>query len=384
MATIDYGPQRGGLWTFVTLEQIRRHLFEQAQAWGISSTELKASSTIIAVMQQRLEIIRSITQIAEAPNHDLEVRLSDAVAMYRPVLLSSDLGQMIITELKQGNDRRAYQLAEVQPGSAKPLPVTNEKNGKTITAPKILASLDAVNKAISEALPASDELKREVKSALTLVDTIKAELTDLRTQSDAVLGESASALAEIKSQHVQREAEWEHVKAAYSAKLDLETTSDLWTKRATAHGKSRNTFGWILIAAGLLTPILTLLAAFSLFNTSGSFVGWDDGLAWQRTVFASAGTLLILTMSLWVTRIFVRLYMTEHHLHIDANARVALSQTYLALTSEGAAGSDDRKIVLAALFRPVNDGIVNDDALPLVSPAAIMSSYLSGDKPPQR
>jgi hypothetical protein len=95
-------------------------------------------------------------------------------------------------------------------------------------------------------------------------------------------------------------------------------------------------------------------------------------------LIATAATLLFLTMFLWALRIVVRMYMTEHHLAIDAKARATLVETYLSLTKEGGASDADRAIILASLFRPVTDGMVKEDAMPMLSPAAILSAAAAG------
>ncbi len=77
-------------------------------------------------------------------------------------------------------------------------------------------------------------------------------------------------------------------------------------------------------------------------------------------------------------KILVRLYTTEHHLSIDASSRSAMNDTYLGLIEAGAAGAEERAIVLGALFRPVQDGIVKDDGPPIISPAAMLSGTVLG------
>ena len=95
-------------------------------------------------------------------------------------------------------------------------------------------------------------------------------------------------------------------------------------------------------------------------------------------MFVTGSTLLYLTMFLWGMRVLVRMFMTEHHLSIDAQSRASMANTYLALIKEGSATEGERAIVLASLFRPVVDGIVKDDALPLISPATILSGQMMG------
>jgi len=99
----------------------------------------------------------------------------------------------------------------------------------------------------------------------------------------------------------------------------------------------------------------------------------------HELIFGAAATVLYLTLFLWTMRILVRMMMSEHHLGVDARGRESMAHTYLALLEDkGATSTEDRAIVLAALFRPITDGLVKDDALPLLSPAAFLSGSLAG------
>lgn len=57
-----------------------------------------------------------------------------------------------------------------------------------------------------------------------------------------------------------------------------------------------------------------------------------------------------------------------------------MAHTYLALIKDKAATDQDRAIILAALFAPVSDGIVSDDAMPILSPMALAAHSLTNPK----
>ena len=99
-------------------------------------------------------------------------------------------------------------------------------------------------------------------------------------------------------------------------------------------------------------------------------------------IFTGITTLAWLTMYLWAMRLLVRLYTTEHHLAIDASARGAMMEAYLGLIEADAANATDRPIVLQALFRPVQDGMVRDDGPPGITPAALLSALASSQGKP--
>jgi hypothetical protein len=77
---------------------------------------------------------------------------------------------------------------------------------------------------------------------------------------------------------------------------------------------------------------------------------------------AVLGFLFVLVV-LWIGRLLLRFLISERHLAIDAEERVTMVMTYLALTKEGSLDQGDRGIVLASLFRSGTDGIVKDDGI---------------------
>ncbi|WP_420897430.1 DUF6161 domain-containing protein [Altericroceibacterium xinjiangense] len=87
----------------------------------------------------------------------------------------------------------------------------------------------------------------------------------------------------------------------------------------------------------------------------------------------TAGSVALFTLFVWGLRVLIRSMMSEDHLSTDASARSALAHTYLALTKEKAATPEGRAIILAALFAPVSDRLVRDDAMPAFSQAALVA-----------
>lgn len=61
----------------------------------------------------------------------------------------------------------------------------------------------------------------------------------------------------------------------------------------------------------------------------------------------------------------VRIFLSQLHLAQDAAERTTMVTTYLSLLeSKSVLSEEDRKIFLAAIFRPTSDGIVKDDGIP--------------------
>ncbi|MGV3769035.1 MAG: DUF6161 domain-containing protein [Sphingobium phenoxybenzoativorans] len=193
----------------------------------------------------------------------------------------------------------------------------------------------------------------------------------------------------ISMDRAKWQTSWDDIYKLYIEHMRLDAAVTLWEGRAGAHEKDAVLHGrWALligavglgVAAGIAT--LTSILAKWLFATEflGSNIKIPAGTlrpTWHfELMFTAAGTILYLTIFLWLVRIIVRMYMTDNHLAIDARSRAAMAHTYLALTKDNQADENDRAIVLASLFRPITDGFVKDDAMPLISPASILSAQL--------
>jgi hypothetical protein len=96
--------------------------------------------------------------------------------------------------------------------------------------------------------------------------------------------------------------------------------------------------------------------------------------------FAAIGAITA-TIALWAGRVLLRIFLSERHLATDAEERVTMVKTYLALTNEGKIAEADRALVLAPLFRSAADGIVKDDSAPDTSLVAILARGLDRHAP---
>ena len=86
--------------------------------------------------------------------------------------------------------------------------------------------------------------------------------------------------------------------------------------------------------------------------------------------------ILFTTMIIWLIRIAAKITLSNYHLSIDANERVIMIKTYLALIKEGSGyDENDKKVILDNIFRPTNFGIIKDESS--VTIADVVSSLKS-------
>lgn len=179
----------------------------------------------------------------------------------------------------------------------------------------------------------------------------------------------------LSTTRVNAESEHRELLNAFREQLKLKAPVQYWSDKARQHRDTADKYKRIAIVGGPLSALL-LLAILSVLATITLKVETKDTSAAALLLFATMGVVAT-TAILWAARIVVRLFLSEHHLSIDAEERATMASTYLALTAEGAIEPTERQLVLASLFRPTADGIVKDDAVPALGPGGILSNALT-------
>ncbi len=374
---LNFG-QNGEAVAFPDFAALKQSLADDAMRW-LQIGEETPIKPIGRRLSHRLLLLRSqIPEFVELEDQTkAEAHVASMARELKAIPFDSRIGEDIRLAVSNGQTELAFKLAEIDPN--KPAEISWGREWMPLIEQAVNGLLPVVlPAALHDAIPDPKRFLANVQTFAEDLHLLKQQQGEMASSMREVVEKSEALMQGIEERTTKLQAEWENTLEAYRQQLELSKTSDLWSARATLHRTNKEKLGGKVVWAGVCTFLAVVAGAFLFFRGGPLITGSDDPFI--GTVFGSAGTLLVLTLGLWATRVFVRLYMTEHHLAIDAESRAALGDTYISLTADGDAAQDDRKIVLAALFRPVNDGIVNDDALPLVSPAAIMSSYLSGDK----
>jgi hypothetical protein len=153
------------------------------------------------------------------------------------------------------------------------------------------------------------------------------------------------------------------VKNAYEETMRLKAPVRYWTNKAKAHGRAEC---WAVARLCLYFPVAFGLLAWAFYEAFALLLhgtpSRPNGQLPQATYFVLSGALLIAsTFAFWIGRLLTKLYLSEHHLRIDAEERAVMTTTYLALIRDGAASDAERTIILEALFRQSTDGIVKEE-----------------------
>ena len=180
----------------------------------------------------------------------------------------------------------------------------------------------------------------------------------------------------------------DNTRLAYEQQMQLQAAVQYWSDKRDDHKSARvitfnqlvkfSGFAGIGAATAFLFAIVFMLEAsgVDVWNWMAITPTGDKGLAPSAYVIVTAAVGTILTCLFWATRILVRNYLTERRLEADAEERRIMTQTYLALVKQGAAGEGDRMIILNALFRSSNEKSPSDEGGNDIAIPAILAKLM--------
>ena len=204
---------------------------------------------------------------------------------------------------------------------------------------------------LGEKSTAYDALHRDYAA---LVESVNAAAVEQKDHFAAVQTERASSFDALVAKHEQ---EMETLRNKYDEAMALRAPVQYWNSKRKTHRCWSIVFG-VLSFAGI--------------------AGAAGGLAWlvqdllrvatpnaQPEAWRFAMLVLMGVFAVWGVRLVVRMFLSHLHLATDAAERVVMTSTYLSLLDGGhLASSEDRQLILQALFRPASDGIVKDEGVP--------------------
>jgi len=178
--------------------------------------------------------------------------------------------------------------------------------------------------------------------------------------------------------------------AVFAEGMRLKASVKYWSDKSESHATNEGTqrtslfwfVGWSTLGAFTVFSVAMILMLEMAGANPVNFIDLnaesDKALPATPFLVVAAGLGTILTALFWAARIFVRNYLTERHLKIDAEERKVMTMTYLALINEqGAVAEEDRLVILNALFRPTAaSGGVGDDGPQAIALPALLAKLV--------
>lgn len=186
---------------------------------------------------------------------------------------------------------------------------------------------------------------------------------ELEARVNQLLEENAKAADALGSKHgeaiLRAEAEFRKLELTYNEKLRVAASTKYWGDKRNRHRRRAKQWGAV---AAVYAVVATGFMWWGLNEEYSAIVAMPIGTPVAAYLALAARGLLVAVVLFWIGRVFVRMYLSELHLGMDAYERSTMVETYLALTNEGEISEKERALVLAPLFRPTADGLVRDDA----------------------
>lgn len=212
-----------------------------------------------------------------------------------------------------------------------------------------------VNSNIAHEISSLQELKNKWEQEL---NSLRNEYIELNNQEEQLQEEHKNNINEQKESFEEVINEGKETLAeiaeTYDQKMALQSSVDYWKTKKIDHDKLAKVFGFVSLGAGAAISLALGFTAYNLFE------GIDKPEYWRIALLA-----ILASFGIWVVRILVRIFLSNLHLSTDAEERVTMIKTYIAMLRDGQGPKDeDRQLVLQTMFRPSQIGLVKDEAAP--------------------
>ncbi|NQY65399.1 MAG: hypothetical protein HRT38_17110 [Alteromonadaceae bacterium] len=125
---------------------------------------------------------------------------------------------------------------------------------------------------------------------------------------------------------------------AYKNQMKLKAPVSYWEENKEFHKGKAMQFG---IASIIIAPLIFLFI---------TFIGWGV-LASKEILWGKIGVIIFATsLAIWLIRILVRMYLSHNHLEMTSQERIIMTQSYLALISEGGRIFTRRKTISSSSY----------------------------------
>lgn len=193
------------------------------------------------------------------------------------------------------------------------------------------------------------ELRAQNEALIEEVSGLRSQFSALKRDIEFQKDEQVSKFNEKLE---ESEKALSDISQTYDEKLALQASVQYWADKRTLHSRVMWWVGGSTLLLAALTGGGFILAAHKLLQ-----VTLADVELWRLGVM-----LAISTFGIWVTRLSAKIFISNLHLRTDADERVTMIQTYLALLREGSGPMEgERQLILQTLFRPSNTGFIKDD-----------------------
>ncbi len=197
------------------------------------------------------------------------------------------------------------------------------------------------------------------------LNSFKTELNDWKD----------ATIKDLQNKLNDNEQKFSTLQQQYEEYMRLEGPAKYWQELTDDYEKKGR--GWRHWAIGS--------SALSLAILGGILYNFPDCLYQQGQSFSFTnlkGTIvlaIIVSILIYLIRLFVKLSISAYHLSRDAKERLQLTHIYLSMIKDNAVDEKDRAIVLQSLFSRADTGLLKGDHSPSM-PEGLISQVMRGAK----
>ncbi|CDA09055.1 MULTISPECIES: DUF6161 domain-containing protein [Fusobacterium] len=143
----------------------------------------------------------------------------------------------------------------------------------------------------------------------------------------------------------------------YKEKLKFEAPETLWNEKAENYGCAYKLWGFfvILLSTAIVYFVNKIITEF-YFNSKINSISDNDILNYFPKTFLFVG---ILSLALYVLRVFVKITLSNKHLQLECEQKAALTRFYQVLVHDGKnINENERLIIFNALFSKTESGLI--------------------------
>lgn len=222
--------------------------------------------------------------------------------------------------------------------------------GDRETTQAVVSSLEAAKRSWAARLGKQHKAIKEENEIL------KDEIFQLRDQirdQQKLVNELHETQTKTLTTIVEKsKTDYENIKRAFEEEVALHSSVTYWTSKRKHHTTVMFSTAIVTLASALV--VASYFSSYikeNLSETISAVPLWKLGIA---TVIATFGV--------WLVRLFSKIFVANLHLRTDADERVTMMQTYLAMLKDGVGPKDnERLVILESLFRHSQSGFIKDD-----------------------
>lgn len=266
------------------------------------------------------------------------------------VAFKAHMGQLQLNSIKSAADLRGAMLF-ASPEFVDPLSYTDDLKSERTRYRSEITKLQNRTRSLEQ-----EKRNREARRGRQMRRVVRRFRNVIKERADGMLKSVATQASETNARLLETEDR-------FRKQMELQAPVEYWKMKSKIHGRWEIGFAVLSIAYFFAAAYCLYLAATKAASYLLSLPDIVDPSDDRTPIYIITGGALlgVTTLIFWVGRLVIKLWLSEHHLRVDADERAVMTKTYLAMTENGSALDEDRAIVLTSIFRPTPDGVVKEE-----------------------